>query len=42
MTKRQPRYDAIDRSAFSALGLDVVSGSRRGHRLGTDRRYRQG
>jgi hypothetical protein len=42
MTKRQPRYDAIDRNADKAFGLLVVSASDRGHRLGTDRRHRQG
>ena len=42
MTKLQPRYDAIDRNAHSAYGLSGVSGNRRGRRLGTDRRHRQG
>lgn len=41
MTKRQPRYDAIDRNALRAFGLLVVSAIR-GHRLETDRRHRQG
>jgi hypothetical protein len=42
MTKRQPRLDAIDRNALEAFGMSVVSADVRGHRLGTDRRYRQG
>jgi hypothetical protein len=42
MTKRQPRFDAIDRNALPAFGVSVVSADVRGHRLGTDRRHRQG
>lgn len=42
MTKRLAPYDAIDRNADSAFGLLVVSAFGRGHRLGTDRRVRQG
>lgn len=42
MTKHQPRLDAIDRNARWAFGVSVVSAAVRGHRLGTDRRYRQG
>jgi hypothetical protein len=42
MTERQPRYDAINRDALWAFGLSVVSADPRGHRLGTDRRIRQG
>jgi hypothetical protein len=41
MTRRQPQTDAIDRNAFWAFGLSVVSANARGHRLGTDRRHRQ-
>jgi hypothetical protein len=42
MTKRQPRYDSTDRNADQAFGWTVVSANERGHRLETDRRYRQG
>jgi len=42
MTKLQPRYDAIDPNADLAFDLAVVSATLRGHRLGTDRRHRQG
>jgi hypothetical protein len=42
MTECQPRLDAIDRNAFWAFGVSVVSADVRGHRLGIDRRYRQG
>lgn len=42
MTKLQPRNDAIDRNADQAFGLVGVSAEARGHRLGTDRRQRQG
>jgi hypothetical protein len=42
MTARLAQSDAIDRNARWELGLFVVSAVARGHRLGTDRRHRQG
>ena len=42
MSKRQPRYDAIDRTDLSAFGYLVVSANYFSHRLGTDLRHRHG
>ena len=42
MIKRQPRTDATGCNALPAFGLSVVPADDRGHRLGTDRRRRQG